>query len=81
MLDDQLDEWQYLHRPDLSSIRLIGYQWSPQTHAIKDFLAGNLIPYAWLDVEFSEQAKELLQLSELSSRTCPCCCSRTVRTW
>ncbi|MBD0260439.1 MAG: response regulator, partial [Cytophagales bacterium] len=29
MLDDQLDEWQNLYRPDLSSIRLIGYQWSP----------------------------------------------------
>jgi thioredoxin reductase (NADPH) len=71
VLDDQLDEWQNLYRPDLSSIRLIGYQWSPQTHAIKDFLAGNLIPYAWLDVEFNDKAKELLQLSELSEKDLP----------
>ncbi len=71
MLDDQLDEWQNLYRPDLSSIRLIGYQWSPQTHAIKDFLAGNLIPYAWLDVEFNDKAKELLQLGELCEKDLP----------
>jgi thioredoxin reductase (NADPH) len=71
MLDDQLTEWQYLYRPDLSSIRLIGYQWSPQTHAIKDFLAGNLIPYAWLDVEFNDKAKELLQLGELTLKDLP----------
>ena len=30
--------------------RLVGHQWSPRSHAIKDFLAGNLIPYRWLDV-------------------------------
>ena len=71
MLDDQLTEWQYLYRPDLSSIRLIGYQWSPQTHAIKDFLAGNLIPYAWLDVEFNDKAKELLQLGDLTLKDLP----------
>ncbi len=71
MLDDQLDEWQHLYRPDLSSIRLIGYQWSPQTHAIKDFLAGNLIPYTWLDVEFNDKAKELLQLSDLTEKDLP----------
>jgi thioredoxin reductase (NADPH) len=71
MLDDQLDEWQNLYRPDMSSIRLIGYQWSPQTHAIKDFLAGNLIPYAWLDVEFNDKAKELLQLGELCEKDLP----------
>ncbi len=71
VLDDQLDEWQKLHRPDLASIRLIGYQWSPQTHVIKDFLAGNLIPYAWLDVENNQKANELLGLGKLTEKDLP----------
>lgn len=30
---------------------MVGARWSPQTHAIKDFLARNHVPYTWIDIE------------------------------
>jgi thioredoxin reductase (NADPH) len=50
ILDDLLDAWQAAYLPEEKGLRLVGHQWSPRSHAIKDFLAGNLIPYRWLDV-------------------------------
>jgi thioredoxin reductase (NADPH) len=51
VLDDLLDEWQAHYRPAFEGIRIIGARWSPHTHAIKDFLARNLVPYTWIDIE------------------------------
>ncbi len=51
MIDDLLDAWQAEYLPEAKGLRLVGHQWSPQSHAIKDFLASNLIPYRWLDIE------------------------------
>ena len=50
VIDDLLDAWQAEYLPEAKGLRLVGHQWSPRSHAIKDFLAGNLIPYRWLDV-------------------------------
>ena len=50
VVDDLLDAWQAAYLPEEKGLRLVGHQWSPRSHAIKDFLAGNLIPYRWLDV-------------------------------
>ena len=49
-IDDLLDAWQAEYLPEAKGLRLVGHQWSPRSHAIKDFLASNLIPYRWLDV-------------------------------
>ena len=51
VIDDLLDAWQAEYLPEAKGLRLVGHQWSPRSHAIKDFLAGNLIPYRWLDVD------------------------------
>ncbi|MDA2921251.1 response regulator, partial [Desulfobacterota bacterium AH_259_B03_O07] len=48
ILNDLLDDWQASYRPEFEGIKLIGFQWSPRSHAIKEFLTGNLIPYLWL---------------------------------
>jgi thioredoxin reductase (NADPH) len=71
VINDLLEEWQSRYRPEIAGIRVVGYQWSPQSHNIKDFLAGNLIPFAWLDVETSEKAKELLQISKIDLKDLP----------
>ncbi len=63
VLHDLLNDWHAAFRPDFAGIRVVGYQWSPRSHAIKDFLAGNMIPYRWLDVETSEEAARLLEAS------------------
>src|SRR4051794_19631686 len=38
-------------------ICVVGHLWSAQTHRVKDFLARNLIPYRWLDVELDAEAQ------------------------
>ena len=44
VIDDLLDAWQAEYLPEAKGLRLVGHQWSPRSHAIKDFLAGNLDP-------------------------------------
>ena len=71
VLNDQLEEWQGSYIPQFEGIRIIGYQWSPKSHEIKDFLSGNLIPYLWMDVETSKEGQELLQLNEIETKSLP----------
>lgn len=66
-----LQKWEAAHTPEFWGIRVIGYQYSPKSHEIKDFLAGNLCPYQWLDVETSAKAQELLDLFELDRKDLP----------
>lgn len=70
-LDEQLDEWMSKHVPVFQGIRIVGYQWSPRSHQIKDFLSGNLIPYQWLDVESSPIGQELMELNKIDVKTLP----------
>src|SRR3954452_13674210 len=60
VIHELLDEWQNSYKPDFKGIKLIGYQFSPKSHIIKEFLAGNLIPYKWMDIERSKEGKLLL---------------------
>ena len=71
VINDLLDEWQVDYRPDFHGIKLIGYQFSPKSHDIKEFLAGNLIPYQWLDIERNEEASRLLKLNEVELKELP----------
>ncbi len=71
ILNDQLDEWRSGYIPEFEGIRIVGYQWSPKSHAIKDFLSGNLIPYQFLDIETSEKGKELLSINEINQKILP----------
>jgi thioredoxin reductase (NADPH) len=70
-ITDQLEEWQSNHVPAFEGIRIVGFQWSPRSHRVKDFLSGNLIPYQWLDVEDNDAGKELLVLNKIETRDLP----------
>jgi len=59
VLDDLLDEWQAAFRPACEGIRLLGTRWSPQSYALREFLARNHVPYQWLDVEAAERDAEV----------------------
>ncbi len=61
VLQDLLDEWQETFRPPFAGVRVVGFQWSPQAHEVKDFLARNRVPYLWLDVERDPDARRLVQ--------------------
>ena len=71
ILNDQLDEWRSNFIPDFQGIKIVGYQWSPKSHEIKDFLSGNLVPYQWLDFINDPKAKEILTLNDLDERELP----------
>jgi Thioredoxin reductase len=70
-IDDLLDTWQAEALPEAKGLRLVGHQWSPHSHAIKDFLAGNLIPYRWLDVARDPDAQALLDASGVDESELP----------
>ncbi len=59
VLNDLLDDWQADFVPEFKGIKIIGYQFSPISHEIKDFLSGNLIPYKWYDFETDTNIAEL----------------------
>ncbi|MFL6279738.1 MAG: response regulator, partial [Vicinamibacterales bacterium] len=61
VIDDLLDDWQAEYLPEAKGLRLVGHQWSPRSHAIKNFLASNLTPYRWMDVERDPDARALLE--------------------
>lgn len=63
VIRDLLDGWQRNYRPTFDGVRVIGNRWSAQTHAIKDFLARNRVPYRWFDIETDPTARELAALA------------------
>jgi thioredoxin reductase (NADPH) len=71
VLNDLLDDWQSHYTPDFKGIKLVGYQFSPQSHEIKDYLAGNLMPYRWYDITNNPEAKTLLEANKLSNDDLP----------
>ena len=71
VVDDLLDAWQAESLPEAKGLRLVGHQWSPQSHAIKDFLASNLIPYRWLEVTRDPEARTLLDAAGVGESELP----------
>ncbi|SDQ04089.1 thioredoxin reductase (NADPH) [Chryseobacterium soldanellicola] len=71
VIDDLLTDWQSNYKPDFKGLRVIGYQYSPLSHNIKDYLAGNLIPYLWLDIEKNPEAQHLLEINKLDKEQLP----------
>jgi thioredoxin reductase (NADPH) len=63
-VQELLDEWQAQHRPPFEGTRVIGHQWSADSHRIKDFLARNRVPYRWLNLETDASAKDLISYLE-----------------
>jgi thioredoxin reductase (NADPH) len=70
-VDDLLSSWQAEYRPEVTGIRLIGYQWSPRSHELKEFLAGNLIPYRWFDIERDPDVTRLTEAAGANAQDFP----------
>jgi thioredoxin reductase (NADPH) len=87
VISDLLDDWQSHYTPDFKGIKVVGYQFSPKSHEIKDYLAGNLMPYRWFDIESNPEAKTLLEVNKFSNSDLPiiiyedgtCDCKPTIR--
>ena len=51
VVDDLLATWQRESKPADRKIKILGHPWSPASYAVRDFLARNLVPYRWVNVE------------------------------
>jgi thioredoxin reductase (NADPH) len=71
VVNDLLEEWQALYKPDHEGIRIIGFQWSPKSHRLKEFLSGNLVPYLWMDVENNKGAEKYLTSANVTHSDLP----------
>ncbi len=63
VLDDLLSDWLASVPVPYDGIRVAGTLWSASSHEVKEFLARSQIPYQWLDIERSEEAKKLVESS------------------
>ena len=70
-LHDLLAAWQAAYKPRFRGVRLIGFQWSPRSHELKDFLAGYMVGYQWLDFETDAEAQNLLARKQLTTHDLP----------
>ena len=61
VLDDLLDDWLAAFRPPFEGVRVVGHRWSAASHQLKDFLGRNQVPYQWLDVEVSDEARTVVK--------------------
>lgn len=71
VLDDLLNDWKSSYKPAFSGVKVIGHQYAPKSHAIKDFLAGQLLPYRWLDVDQDIKAAETMLLHRMTGKDLP----------
>ena len=71
VIDDLLDAWQAEYLPEAKGLRLVGHQWSPRSHAVKDFLASSLVPYRWLDVARDADARALMETGVVAEGDLP----------
>jgi thioredoxin reductase (NADPH) len=71
VITDQLEEWKANNNASVEGMRLLGYQYSPKSHHVKDFLSGNLFPYKWLDVENDSAAHETMMLHGIDHKQLP----------
>jgi len=71
IINDLLDDWHVDYTPAFKGIKLMGFQFSPQSHVVKDYLSSNLIPYQWLDVERNEEGKKMFAINHLTNDNLP----------
>jgi thioredoxin reductase (NADPH) len=46
-------------------VTIVGDQWSPRSHEVKDLLCRHRIPYRWVDVERAKEAPEDIRVKDL----------------
>jgi thioredoxin reductase (NADPH) len=69
VLDDLLEDWR--PPPLTANLRVLGLRWQQASHLLRDFLARNLVPYRWLDVERDDEAQTLLRVAGLDGAPLP----------
>lgn len=71
VLTDLLGDWQRTFIPDFKGIRVMGFQYSPHSHMVKDYLASNLIPYQWLEIHEDGGNRAFLDANGIADKDLP----------
>ena len=70
ILDDLLQDWQATFKPTFQGVKVISDRWSPDSHALRDFLSRNQVPYRWLDIESDQEAQQLVTYAGEKNNPC-----------
>ena len=70
VLDDLIQDWQATFKPAFQGVKVISDRWSPHSHALRDFLSRNQVPYRWLDIESSQEAQQLVTYAGEKDNPC-----------
>ena len=68
VLDDLLEDWRAQNKPPFVGLRVVGYRWSPYSHAVKDFLGRNFFPYEWIDLTGRDEDPSIRHLLDTELR-------------
>ncbi|MEM9978536.1 MAG: FAD-dependent oxidoreductase [Cyanobacteria bacterium P01_D01_bin.2] len=70
VLDDLIHDWQATFKPEFQGVKVISDRWSPSSHALRDFLSRNQVPYRWLDIESNQEAQQLVAYAGEKDNPC-----------
>ncbi|MEL6937003.1 MAG: FAD-dependent oxidoreductase [Cyanobacteria bacterium J06607_17] len=70
VLDDLIRDWQATFKPEFQGVKVISDRWSPNSHALRDFLSRNQVPYRWLDIESNQEAQQLVTYAGEKDNPC-----------
>jgi thioredoxin reductase (NADPH) len=68
---DLVGAWEAGAALEAGGVRLVGHRFSRATHELRDFLARNLVPARWLDVERDAEARQLLKVAGVEDDRLP----------
>ena len=71
VVEDLLKAWEAGGALQTGGVRVIGHRFSRSSHELRDFLARNLIPARWLDVERDAEARQLLKVADVDEDRLP----------
>ena len=59
IVDELLEAWQREGREPEHKIKILGHPWSTASYEVRDFLARNMVPYRWYNVDDPDGARLL----------------------
>ena len=71
IIDELLEEYQANREISFQGIKLLSYPNNPKTHALKEFLSGNLVPYRYIDPNNLSLSKSYIEVNDLKTEDYP----------
>ena len=69
-VQEAISAWTKAHRPCLEIVKLVGEQWSPRCHELRDLLTRNTVPFGFYDAD-SDAGRRLLAERGLEAARLP----------